>query len=123
MLEEAQRREEAKRRLKEDIARRRAEKEALRRKDREDFEARMRAEVAVPLYKQVEERYRQEVELPEIENKRRQLEDIRKGRKRIELSQLEEHKMKYEQVRASKLEEIRRTREAAALAQKQFEAI
>ena len=49
-----------------------------------------------PLYKQYEEKYYEQVELPTLEQKKKQLEDLRNFYRPIEGQELKQHAMKYE---------------------------
>lgn len=64
-----------------------------------------------PLYKVYEEKYKQEVELPQLEQKKRQLEEIRNFYKPMPKTELEDHAVKYERIRQGKHEESRKARE------------
>ena len=71
------------------------------------------------LHQKYEEKYKREFEMPELEEKKRQLEEIRKFFKPIPKSEMEEHAMRYERIRQSKNEESRRVREDSLKAQKE----
>lgn len=61
------------------------EKEEDRRKKKEEEESRVKEVVkAKPLYQKYEQKYKQEYELPELELKKKQLEEIRNFYKPIE---------------------------------------
>jgi hypothetical protein len=64
-----------------------------------------------PLYKVYEEKYKQEVELPQLEQKKRQLEEIRNFYKPMPKTELEDHAVKYERIKQGKNEESRKLRE------------
>lgn len=64
-----------------------------------------------PLYKVYEEKYKQEVELPQLEQKKKQLEEIRNFYKPMPKTELEDHAVKYERIRQGKNEESRKLRE------------
>ena len=95
--DQAKKMEEEKKRLQEEVIQKRLEKDAQRKKEREEFLQRCKEGVkGKPLFQQYEERYRDEIELPQLENKKRQLEEIRNFRKPINRAAIEEHKQKYE---------------------------
>ena len=71
------------------------------------------------LHQKYEEKYKRDFEIPELEEKKRQLEEIRKFFKPIPKTELEEHAMRYERVRQSKNEESRKIREESIKAQKE----
>jgi hypothetical protein len=49
-----------------------------------------------PLYKQIEERFRNEVEMPDLEMKKKTLEEIRNFYKPIASKELSNHSRKYQ---------------------------
>ena len=71
------------------------------------------------LHQKYEEKYKRDFEMPELEEKKRQLEEIRKFFKPIPKAEMEEHAMRYERIRQSKNEESRRVREDSMKAQKE----
>ena len=64
-----------------------------------------------PLFKQLEEKYKQEIEMPQLEQKKKQLEELRSLHKPLDRKEIQEHAMKYESIKQTKMEEIKRTRE------------
>jgi hypothetical protein len=71
------------------------------------------------LHKKYEEKFKKEVEMPELEEKKRQLEEIRKYFKPMPKGEIEEHAMRYERIRQSKNEELRTKREESMKAEKE----
>lgn len=95
--------------------------EEERRRRREEGEVRGRevARRGKPLFEKYEERYREEVELPGLEEKKKALEEKRNLYRPIDKRELEEHKVKYEAVKREKQEEIRRVREESLKAERE----
>lgn len=71
-----------------------------------------------PLYKQFEEKYQNEIEMPQLEQKKKQLEELRSFYKPLDKKELTEHAQKYEHLKSTKLEEIRRSRELTVVEQR-----
>jgi hypothetical protein len=68
------------------------EKEESRKKNREESAFKIREVLNMkPLYKQIEERFKNEVELPELETKKKALEDLRNFYKPIDLKEISTH--------------------------------
>lgn len=64
------------------------------------------------LHNIIEERYHETVEIPELELKKKQLEELRSFlRQPLDASELKNHKRRYEELKMRKMEEIERHRE------------
>lgn len=88
-----------------------AENEVQRKMLKEVGESRTRLVASSrPLFLKYEERFKQEVEMPILEEKKKQLEDIRNFFRPMERRQIEEHAQRYEQARQIKREESKRVR-------------
>ena len=87
-------------------------KEEERKKNREETAFKIREVLNMkPLYKQIEEKFKNDVELPQLEMKKKALEDLRNFYKPIDPKELMIHSKKYHVERANKMDEIRKSRE------------
>ncbi len=73
------------------------EKMLERQKYKEETKQKVKSVInSKPLYKLYEEKFKQEVEMPELEQKKKQLEDLRNLYRPIQKNDLQEHAMNYE---------------------------
>eukprot|EP00347_Sterkiella_histriomuscorum_P004265 403361109 len=121
--EEAFKKEEEKRKKLEEMQRKIQEKEMERMKSKQDGHVKVKHVInAQPLYKQFEEKYQKEVEMPHLELKKKQLEELRNFYKPIQRQDLQEHALKYEQIRSVKQEESRKQRDISIKAERDHQA-
>ncbi len=109
--QEFKRKEEEKRRLIEEQINKRKQEKERQMLEKKQIESVLPAKPKQPLYKLYEEKYKQEVELPQLEQKKKQLEEIRNFYKPVPKTELEDHAVKYERIRQGNIEEGRKHRE------------
>ncbi|CDW87268.1 UNKNOWN [Stylonychia lemnae] len=117
--EEMFKKEEEKRKKQEEIEKKFQDKHQERQKYREDSQVKIKTVInSKPLYKQYEEKYIQEIEMPQLEMKKKQLEELRNLHKPIQKQDLLEHAMKYERMKQQQLEDIKKHRDLSIQAEK-----
>ena len=103
--------------------RKQQEKELERQKLKEDTHVKIKQVInAKPLYKQLEEKYQQEIEMPHLELKKKQLEELRNFYKPIQKTDLQEHAMNYERIRQAKQDEVKKQRDLSVQADREHQA-